>query len=204
MEIAAILLAAGRSRRMSAFKPLLPFGEQTVIETCLANLRGAGIDEIMVVLGHRGDELQAYLRASDVSFAVNPDPDSQMSASIACGLEQVSIEAKAFVIALVDHPAVESAIIELIIDEWRRGARMIQPDYQGRGGHPVLIDAGYRDELLHLDAPDGLRSFFEKHRAEVRRLPVASPFVARDMDKWEDYVRLHQDVFGRPPKVDLA
>src|ERR1051325_6534288 len=204
MEVAAILLAAGRSRRMGAFKPLLPFGEQTVIESCLANLRGAGIDEIIVVVGHRGDELQTHLRASKVSFAVNPDPNSQMSASISCGLEQVGDDAKAFVISPVDHPAVPSATIEMIIDAWQNGARMVQPDCQGRGGHPVLIDARYRDELLHLDAPGGLRSFFKKHQAEVRRLPVASPFVARDMDTWEDYVSLHQEAFGRRPEVDLA
>ncbi|MFL6229050.1 MAG: NTP transferase domain-containing protein, partial [Pyrinomonadaceae bacterium] len=57
LGVAAILLAAGRSRRMGAFKPLLPFGATTVIESCINNLRGAGVAEIVVVLGHRAEEL---------------------------------------------------------------------------------------------------------------------------------------------------
>jgi len=50
--------------------------------------------------------------------------------------------------------------------------------------------------ILRLDPERGLREFFEEHRLEVKRLPVSSPFVARDMDTWEDYRRLHEEVFG--------
>jgi len=199
-QVSAILLAAGRSRRMGAFKPLLPFGDSTVIESCLKHLRGAGVGEIAVVLGHRADELREHLKDVDLTFAVNPDPESEMSESIARGLEQISPAAKALLIALVDHPAVDSRTIRAITDEWVRGSRLVQPSYNGHGGHPVLIDLSFRIELLNLDPEKGLRNFFEAHRVEVRRLAVKSPFVARDMDTWEDYVRLHQDVFGRPPQ----
>jgi len=60
-DVAALLLAAGRSRRMGAFKPLLPFGEVTVIETCINNLRGADVNDIVVVVGHRANEIQEHL-----------------------------------------------------------------------------------------------------------------------------------------------
>jgi len=198
-QVSAILLAAGRSRRMGAFKPLLPFGDSTVIKSCLKHLRGAGVREIAVVLGHRADELRAHLKELDLTFAVNPDPESEMSLSIARGLEQISSAAKALLIALVDHPAVDSDTIRAITDEWVRGSKLVQPEHNGRGGHPVLIDLSFHDELLELDPEKGLRNFFAAHRPEVRRLAVESPFVARDMDTWEDYLRLHQDVFGRPP-----
>ena len=67
-NIAAVLLAAGRSRRMGAFKPLLPFGGVTVAEACVASLRAGGAGEVVVVVGHRGGEVRAaaeacYLRA---------------------------------------------------------------------------------------------------------------------------------------------
>jgi molybdenum cofactor cytidylyltransferase len=199
-QVSAILLAAGRSRRMGAFKPLLPFGDSTVIKSCLRHLSGAGVSEIVVVLGHRADELRGHLKDFEVTFAVNPDPESEMSVSIARGLEQISPAANALLIALVDHPAVDSGTIRAITDEWARGSKFVQPEYNGRGGHPVLMDLSFRDELLHLDPEKGLRNFFEAHRVEVRRLAVESPFVARDMDTWEDYVSLHQDVFGRPPQ----
>jgi len=200
-DVAAILLAAGRSRRMGEFKPLLPFGDQTVNESCVKNLCAAGIDEaIVVVVGHRADDVREQLKGFDVGFAYNPDPDSEMSVSIAVGVEKISPHVKAILIALVDHPAVPPSVITQLIDEWRRGdARLVQPEYKGRGGHPVLIDLTYRAALRNLDPQRGLRSLFETHRAEVRRLIVDSPYVARDMDTWEDYLRLHQDVFGRLP-----
>jgi molybdenum cofactor cytidylyltransferase len=199
-DVAAILLAAGRSRRMGAFKPLLPFGESTVIESCLESLRSAGIEEIIVVVGHRADDVRKQLKDFDVKFVINPDPDSEMSASIARGIDRIESKAEAVLIALVDQPAVSGETIRQLIDEWRRThARLMQPEHNGRGGHPVLIDLVYRNELLTLDPERGLRALFDAHRKEVRRVPVESPYVARDMDTWEDYVGLHQEVFGVLP-----
>jgi molybdenum cofactor cytidylyltransferase len=201
-DIAAILLAAGRSRRMGAFKPLLPFGDRTVIESCINNLRAADVKDIIVVAGHRADDLRAQLKDLDVTIVINPDPDSEMGASIACGVEHVSGNTRAAIVALVDHPAVPPYVVKILIDEWSRGSTLVQPEHEGHGGHPVLVDLGYRDELLNLDPERGLRALFQTHRTEVRRVPVKSPYVARDMDTWEDYRRLHQDVFGvSPPMV---
>lgn len=199
-DVAAILLAAGRSRRMGDFKPLLPFGDRTVIESCINNLRAADIKDIIVVAGHRADDVRAQLKDLDLSVVVNPDPDSEMGVSIACGVEQTAANARAAIVALVDHPAVPASVVKILVDEWRGGASLVQPEHDGRGGHPVLIDLGYRDELLHLDPARGLRALFEAHRAEVRRIPVKSPYVVRDMDTWEDYRRLHEDVFGVSPQ----
>ena len=183
---------------MGVFKPLLPFGDSTVIENCICNLRAA-VEDIVVVVGHRAEEIREQLAALDFTFAVNPNPDSEMGESIARGVEQVKSSVRAVIIALVDHPAVPAAIITILIDEWRRGARLVQPEYKGRGGHPVLIDLVYRNELLALDPAGGLRALFAAHRDEVKRVPVESPYVARDMDTWEDYRRLHEDVFGVAP-----
>ncbi|MDX6611187.1 MAG: molybdenum cofactor cytidylyltransferase [Blastocatellia bacterium] len=199
-DVAAILLAAGRSRRMGAFKPLLPFGNETVIESCIDSLQAGGVGQIVVVLGHRAAEVRRHLNHRKLSFAVNPDPDREMSASIACGIQEVSQSAKTTLIALVDHPAVPAEVITGMIEKWKAGARLIIPQFGGRGGHPVLIDLAWREELLQIDPTRGLRALFEAHKAEVCRLPVLSPFVARDMDTWEDYARLHRDVFGKPPE----
>ena len=198
-DVAAIVLAAGRSQRMGAFKPLLPFATCTVVESCINNLRTAGIENIVAVVGHRGEEVRAQLKDLNLRFAVNPDPDSEMSASIARGVELVSDSDKALLIALVDHPAVPPDIVTRLINEWHRGAKLVQPEYLGRGGHPVLIDLVYRNELLALDPQKGLRALFAAHRKEVRRVHVNSPYVARGMDTWEDYRRLHEDVFGVAP-----
>ena len=198
-DVAALILAAGRSKRMGAFKPLLPFGTQTVIESCIDYLRQASVEQIVVVLGHRAEEIKHRLVHLPVQFALNPDPDSEMNASIVAGLQKVDTNTKATLIALADHPAVPPAVVSTLIDEWKKGAPLVIPTWQSRGGHPVLIDLRYRAELENLDPSRGLRALFDAHANEVKRLPVDSPFVARDMDTWDDYAALYRQVFGEPP-----
>jgi molybdenum cofactor cytidylyltransferase len=228
--VAAVLLAAGRSRRMGAFKPLLPFGAQTVVETCVNNLLAAGVGEVVVVVGHRAEEVRARLAHLPVRFALNAEPGSEMGVSIARGVEELTGEAGAggaatpgkaaaageagackvaatsagaVLIALADHPATAAVeILEVIAAHRRTGARIVVPQWRGRGGHPVLVSLALRESLLTLDADGGLRALFERQAGEVLRLPVVSPFVARDMDTWEDYRALHLEVFGVPPPVD--
>ncbi|PYS91995.1 MAG: hypothetical protein DMF64_10590 [Acidobacteria bacterium] len=200
--IAAILLAAGQSRRMGAFKPLLPFGARTVIETCVANLRAAGVGEIVLVVGHRATEVRTRLNDQSLRFAVNEAAESEMSVSIARGVAQLSDEAQAVLIALGDQPAVTPDVIRRVLEtRAETGARLVVPEYEGRGGHPVLVDLAYRDELLNLDPARGLRALFDKHRDEVRRVPVTSAYITRDMDTWADYCALHEEIFHAPPPV---
>ena len=122
-----------------------------------------------------------------------------MGASIAAGVRELPDTTKATLIALADHPAVPSSVVSTLIGEWQQGAAFVIPTWQNRGGHPVLIDLSYRTELQNLDPnrrPEGL---FEAHPNEVKRIPVDSPFIARDMDTWDDYRALYQEVFGEPP-----
>ena len=197
--IAAILLAAGRSERMGAFKPLLSFGEKTVIESCVDYLTAGGVNSVVVVLGHRADDVRQQLHQTSVAFALNPDPTSEMSDSIRCGVQMVPRDAAAILIAPVDHPAVHASVVTSLVGAWENGAPLVIPTHEGRGGHPVLIDARYRDKLEQLPAKHTLRSLFEKHAESVKRLEVPSPYIARDMDTWDDYTRLYTEVFGQGP-----
>jgi molybdenum cofactor cytidylyltransferase len=204
-KIAAILLAAGRSRRMGAFKPLLPFGDRSVVEACVSNLQEAGVGEVVVVVGHRAEEVRAALADFEfVRFATNDEPGSEMGLSVARGVGALGEGVGAALVALVDHPAVPpSAIRSLIGARERTGARLVVPEWNGRGGHPVIVDSSLREELLRVAPARGLRALFDAHREEVLRVPAASPYVVRDMDTWDEYVALHREVFGcLPPRAD--
>lgn len=195
-----MLLAAGRSRRMGAFKPLLPWGGKTVVESCVGNLRAGGAGTVVVVIGHRAEEVRARLAGGSVQFAVNDEPDSEMTASISRGVGQLPPEAEIILVALCDQPAIPAEVVRHLIDEKGRiGAPLVVPEHGGRGGHPVLLDADFRAELLRLDAQRGLRALFDAHRELVRRVPVASPYVTRDVDTWDEYRSLHEEVFGITP-----
>lgn len=74
-KVAAVVLAAGRSSRMGAFKPMLPFGESTVLGHIVACLREAGLDRIHVVIGHRAADMGPVLAGFGVTGVVNPDFD---------------------------------------------------------------------------------------------------------------------------------
>src|SRR5215207_3702909 len=113
---------------MGAFKPLLPFGNKTVIECCIDYLRRGGVETIVVVLGHRAEDIRKKL--TGVTFAFNPDPNSEMGASIAVGIEQLPPTARAALIALSDHPAVPATVVSKLIHQWQEGARLIIPTWQ--------------------------------------------------------------------------
>jgi len=196
-QVAAILLAAGQSTRMGAFKPLLPFGNKTVIECCIDYLREGGVETIVVVLGHRAEDIRKKL--TGVTFAFNSDPTSEMGASIAAGVQQLPATVKATLIALSDHPAVPAKVVAKLIQEWNEGARLIIPTWQDRGGHPVLVDLSFKRELLNLSSSGGLRTLFDAYPEELKRIAVDSPFIARDMDTWDDYRTLHKEATGTPP-----
>ena len=195
-QVAAILLAAGQSTRMGAFKPLLPFGNKTVIKCCIDYLRKGGVETIVVVLGHRAEDIRK--RLTGVTFAFNSDPTSEMGASIAAGVQQLPATVQATLIALSDHPAVPANVVSKLIQEWNEGARLIIPTWQDRGGHPVLVDLRFRRELLNASSSGGLRTLFQAYPEELKRIAVDSPFIARDMDTWDDYRALHEEATGKP------
>ena len=196
----AILLAAGQARRMGAFKPLLPFGGSSVVAHCLSNLEAAGVARTVVVIGHRAEEMRVHLQDRPVLLAYNSETGSALGVSIARGIECLPADTRAILICLVDQPAVPPEAIRVLCEAWAEGrGRLLIPTYQGRGGHPVVIDAAFKDELLTLDESGGLRGFLAAQQSEVRRVPVNSPYVCRDMDTWADYEALHLDVYGVLP-----
>jgi molybdenum cofactor cytidylyltransferase len=199
-DVAGIILAAGRSQRMGAFKPLLPFGPKTVIETCIDNMRSGGVQTVIVVISQdtRAEEIKTRLLHADIIFAVNPNPESEMSASIAYAVLNTPKTIKAVIINPVDHAAVPGGVISVLIGEWEKGARLVKPISNHRGGHPVLVDMVFRNQLQQLNPEGGLKAFFRKHQDEVKRVEANSIYVARDMDTWDDYRALHQEVFGVP------
>ncbi|MBI3951209.1 MAG: nucleotidyltransferase family protein [Acidobacteria bacterium] len=189
--ISAILLAAGESRRMGRLKQLLPFGSKTVIETCLENLLASKADEVIVVLGHRYDEVRAQIQHLPVKCVFNLDYQQGMSTSVKAGVRSVGAGAQAVLIALVDQPLVTSGIIDQLIDAYMtEGKKVVIPEFDGRSGHPILIDLAYRDEILKIDPRSGLRRVVYNHWDETLKLPVKTDAVIQNMNTWDDYQQM--------------
>ncbi|CAG0994177.1 molybdenum cofactor cytidylyltransferase [Anaerolineae bacterium] len=188
--ISAIVLGAGLSTRMGALKQLLPFGDRTVIEQVVSTLLDCTIDEIVVVLGHRHAEIAEVLSKWDVRVTFNPRYAEGMLTSLQHGWRNVHQDADAVMHVLGDQPHLDARVAQKLIAAYRASdAGIAVPMFNGRRGHPILLNARYRDEILSLGDGETMRDVLRGHAAEVREVFVESDGILRDMDTWQEYER---------------
>jgi molybdenum cofactor cytidylyltransferase len=186
--ISAILLAAGESRRMGDFKQLLPFQGKTFVECCVDNLLETSVDEIIVVTGHRHTEVHQVLENRPVKFAFNADFHMGMSSSIQCGIQSLAEKTTAILIALADQPQIHSSIISKVITAYQSNhPLLVVPVYSSRRGHPIILDAKLREEILAIDPAEGLRQVVQAHKEQVLYLEMMDDSILLDFDYPQDY-----------------
>ena len=173
---------------MGTLKPLLPFGEKTVIETVLDNYLKVNLYEIIIVLGYQAERIIQTIGQNSVKIVVNKEYKDGMLSSIKKGIEATDEKTEAYMIALVDQPFISSTLIESLLGKYENNGIII-PSYSGRRGHPIIIPAKYRDEIFGLDANIGLRQLIQNHEDEIIYVDVSSDEIIRDMDFPEDYKR---------------
>jgi len=175
---------------MGTQKLLLPLGNQTVIARVVDAVRRAPVDRTIVVVGAHGEAMREALQGRPVSFVVNPDPDGDMLGSVRCGLRAVPNECAGVLIVLGDHPSVRTTWINRMVLCFREtGDGIVVPVHRGKRGHPILVSARFRDELLSRYDGVGLRGLLQAHEKQVTAVEVASPEVLEDLDTPDDYER---------------
>lgn len=205
-HVATIVLAAGYSSRMKgAFKPLLKFGDATIIERAIASHLNAGIRDIIVVVGYRADDVIDAVTHLGVTVVRNRHFKKGMFSSVQAGVAALTPTVKAFFIMPADIPLIDPATIRAILDGYKKNAcGIVYPLYRGKRGHPPLIDRRHIDEIMESQAPDGLRGILKNHEAEARDIVVDDEAVLRDIDTMKDYHRLLScrsgDTIPNPPQ----
>lgn len=186
--LSAILLAAGESKRMGQLKQGLPLGNSTILEQSIDNLVHSKIDELIVVLGYRAQELREKVAGRPVKTVINPEYEQGMSTSIIAGLHLVDDKAQAVMFVLADQPFIDSKIVDKLIDEFSRTSKgIVIPTYRGRRGHPVIFAISYKEELLRLKGDVGGRQVVKEHPDDVLEIPVDSEGINVDIDTVSDY-----------------
>ncbi len=189
-KIAAIVLAAGESRRMGQNKLLLPWQGRTVIESIIGTLRESSLIEIIVVVGYEADRVGSVLQEQPVRLVLNRRFTEGMLSSVQHGIREASPQVDAFLICLGDQPALHVRMIEPLVQALaERKASIIFPSYRGLRGHPLLISSKYREEILTLDPSVGLRQLRQRHADEVFIVEIPDEAVLQDLDYPEDYRR---------------
>ena len=190
--IAAIVPAAGASRRMGRPKLLLPVGGTVVVARVVKALRSGGVHRIVLVIAPGDIELTSWAGASEVELAVNPNPSRGMLSTVVAGLEQLGgAVPEVLLVAPGDLPRLTSADVRrLLAARSERDAGLAVPVFRGRRGHPLAIARRLIAEVLILDPEVGLRQLLALHPDELCEVESDSPGVLADLDTPEDYQRL--------------
>ncbi len=186
--ISAIVLAAGESKRLRMPKLLLPFGKSTILEQTIDNLLNSRVDEVIVVLGYRAEEMMRKLANRPVKIAINPIYHQGMSTSIVKGLSLVNNRAQAIMVALADQPLINSQTINRLVEEslgYDKG--IVIPTYQAERGHPVIFASEYKEELLGLKGDIGGKQTIKQHPNETLEVIADSKAVTMDVNTINDY-----------------
>jgi len=187
-SMTAIILAAGSSRRMgNDFKPLLPFGDATVLEQVIKTYLMAGIHEILVVCGFRAGDVQQALEKYPVRVIENPLYPNGMISSVKAGIGDLNRDTAGFFIHPVDIPLVRPSTIKRLAYVFQQDPHeVLLPVFRGREGHPPLISSRKKDEIFIWDGPEGLRGFLARC-PKAAKIPVCDQGILWDMDTPEEY-----------------
>ncbi len=181
-----ILLAAGRGSRVGGTKGILDIAGRPLIARLLDEVLESTVDEVIVVLGHQAELVEAHVTRPRVRAVTNPDHDRGQLSSLQCGLRALGAEAGAFLIHPVDHCLVTRADLDALIGVYRRrgepAGMIVRPTFSSGWGHPVLYARGYAREFLALEPASSGRVVYRNNLQHVVGAPVATDAVLFDLD----------------------
>lgn len=195
--VSALVLAAGASARLGRPKQLLPFGTTTLLGTVVAEARAAsGLDEVIVVLGGAAAEVRRRVDLGGTTVVENPEFSQGCASSYRTGLAALDPRAEAAAVLLGDQPGVDRAVIDTVVEEWRRTrARLMLASYRGREGHPLVFARSLFAQLVGLQGDKAAWKIVDAHRDELRPVPVDRPLPG-DVDTWQEYEALLRGAVG--------
>lgn len=190
LTVGAVLLAAGAGSRMGHRpKALLELGGVSLIRRQLIALSGAGVDEVVVVLGHYADRIENEIKEFPVSLVRNPEPDAGQISSLRLGLQTLSSKLDAVLVALSDQPLINSQDISDLIGAYKKrtdGIQVVQPSVEGLRGNPVIFSAEVRDQILGGEANIGCRQWQGNNPEKVLHWVSSNSRYRVDVDSSDD------------------
>jgi molybdenum cofactor cytidylyltransferase len=187
-RVAALVLAAGSSRRLGRPKQLLPYGKGVLLDAALDTARAAGFAQIVVALGGAGDEVRDRVDLTGCDLADNPAYGTGCSSSIAAALPRLDAGTDVLVLMLGDQPGVRAETVGQLL-AGRGEAALAVCRYDDGVGHPFAFGRSAFPALAGLHGDKAVWKLLDQHAAEVVEVRVPGP-VPLDVDTEEDYQRV--------------
>jgi molybdenum cofactor cytidylyltransferase len=188
VSVAALILAAGESRRMGRPKALLPYRGATFLSTIVSTLQSC-CSPVIIVLGAHSEEILDVATDAGV-FVTNKDYLLGQITSMQCGLRAAPPETEGILLTLVDHPAVTQSTIEALLTPVSGSDLVRIPRFDGRRGHPIWFSNQLIPEFLKLPPTASARDVVDGHAGEIRYVDVDDPGILADIDDPAAYARL--------------
>lgn len=195
--IAAVVPAAGQSRRMGRPKLLLPVGGRTVIARVVSALREGGVNPVVVIVPPHDDPASEGVRREAVDSggeAVVPEsrpPD--MRASFEWGLRHLanrSVPPSTVILAPADSPGLSPELVARVVQQAVAMPTVIAvPVVDGRRGHPIALPWSTAQDVFGLPADVGINALVAHRSDQVVEFAVDDPEAVRDLDTPDDYRR---------------
>jgi molybdate transport repressor ModE-like protein len=199
MQIGALIVAAGMSKRMGQFKPMLSIGTISVAQRVVATLSQAGVSKIVMVTGYNATALERHLAGNGIIFLRNEDYETtQMFDSVKIGLRYLHDKCDKILFTPVDVPLFTAKTVKAILDS---GAELACPMCEGKQGHPILIGSRLIPEILADCGEQGLKGAMDRCSVPLKRIDVEDPGTIHDADTPEDFSQLveyHNSQLVRP------
>jgi molybdenum cofactor cytidylyltransferase len=193
IQVHGVILAAGRSTRMSEPKPLLEVGGESFLRRSARTLRQAGCDRVHVVVNADADWAEDAVRGVDAELVRNPDPDSEQVESLRIVVRGLPADVAGVVVLPVDLPLVAPETVRALVAAFRAApGPLFLPFHNGVAGHPVLLGRALFAEVLDSPLDEGIRSLIMEHSADLREVAVTDPGILIDIDTPDDYWRFIQ------------
>ena len=180
-KITAIILAAGKGKRIGKPKWQLPFENSTFLSTIIDRLSSAQINCIICVVStlSKGNDTR-------IKYAINPKPEKGMMTSIYTAIHTLQPH-KGYLIIPVDHPYVNTETYQKLADAFLKNPeRVIRPIYKGKAGHPIIMPDSIAPQIPNADFPGGLKYFLIRAKAQCFDVEVDDPGILRNINTPED------------------
>ncbi|WP_394689163.1 NTP transferase domain-containing protein [Hoeflea sp.] len=186
VEVAVVLLAAGRASRMgeqAGHKLLAQFDGEPLVRRMARTALGSAASLSVVVTGHRGEEIASSLDGLAVKLVENPDYASGMASSLKVGLGALDDDVAGALVLLGDMPALTSAHLDLLIDAFREagGSAIVRASDGVRRGNPVILPRATFPDAMSLSGDVGARALIESGAWTVIDVEIG-PAARLDVD----------------------